>query len=72
MTINLTNLLNDAIAAGYTIERDGSEFLIVKRTKRTASGLRLCEDGTAFDLSLRLDVAKGLRSYKSMRKVLGV
>jgi hypothetical protein len=74
MTTNRAKLINDAKAAGYSVEmcRDGSTIRIVKKIGRWQKpvGIVLYDDGTAFDVSLDLCVARGLRSFKSMRSIL--
>jgi hypothetical protein len=69
------DLICTAVAAGYNIEKDGYGIRIVKRDQRTGKvkiGLELHEDGTAFDMMVSLEVAKGIRSYDTMKTILGL
>jgi hypothetical protein len=74
MTASLLKLIEDAKAAGYTVEVKGEDIAITRRVGRWqhVRGLILFGDGTAFDVAVAPGVAKGLRSYKSMRQVLGI
>jgi hypothetical protein len=76
MTSARQSLIKDAKAAGYSIElqRDGAAIHIVKRIGRWRKpvGLVIYGDGTAFMLDVRSDVAKGIRSHKDMRSILGI
>lgn len=75
MTSQMTSLIFDAHQAGYDVFADGTTTLIVRRIGRREmpKGLRIYDDGTAIDLSVGdLGVAKGIRSYKDMRAVLGL
>jgi hypothetical protein len=70
----MLSLITDAKAAGYTVETEGTATLITKRMGRwhTLAGLCIHADGTAFDISVDLTVAKGIRSYKHMRQLLSI
>ena len=74
MTRNRRNLLTDAQAAGYTVTHEGERTAILRKSKtgRILAGLIVYADGTAYDATVRLDVAKGLRSYADMRAVLNI
>ncbi len=65
-------LLLAALAAGYHVVPSGKSVEITKRTPRTITGIVLYENGTAFDASVDLSVARGIRSYAEMRKLLGL
>jgi len=70
-------LIRDAESAGYSVEKSSStgRILLVKRHGghgRVTRGLVLYPDGTAVDATLDLTVAKGVRSYKAMRRILGL
>ena len=71
---NLEKLVSDAEKAGYTVKRSASSVQIFKvhgGHGKIVRGLEVYEDGTAFDMTVNdLSVARGLRSYKAMRKVL--
>jgi hypothetical protein len=74
-TANMTSLINDATRAGFSVETKGGETYIIKRVGRwkKATGLVIYGDGTAFDVTVEnLGAAKGLRSYKDMRTILGI
>jgi hypothetical protein len=73
----LTSLIADAAQAGYAAEWSRSDLYLVKTVKvnKTTTrrvGLWITEDGTAFRLDVGLSVAAGIRSYKTMRAVLGI
>jgi hypothetical protein len=76
MTPRRQRLIDDARDAGFavTIGDDSSPTTILRTSKRgrTTKGLMIYPDGTAFDATVRLDVARGLRSYADMRAVLGL
>lgn len=74
MTANMKALTEDATKAGYTVELDGTDIRIVKRVgrRKKLEGIVISETGTALLIDVRLDVAKGMRSYKDMRRVLGL
>ncbi len=74
MTRNRRNLLTDAQAAGFTVTHEGERTTILRRSKtgRLLQGLVIYADGTAYDATVRLDVARGLRSYADMRAVLRI
>ena len=74
MTRNRRNLLTDAEAAGFTVTHESSRTTILRHSKtgRLLRGLVIFDDGTAVDATVRLDVAKGLRSYADMRAVLNI
>jgi hypothetical protein len=69
MTTNMASLIEDAKRAGYTVADKGAAGIWI--TTRGV-GLIIYPDGTAFDASVRLDVAKGIRAYKDMRRILGI
>jgi hypothetical protein len=70
----MTALINDAKKAGYTVTRSGDDIAIIKRVGRWKKprGIYIYGDGTAFDVSVHLGVAKGIRSYRDMRAVLEI
>ncbi len=74
MTKRLESLINDAKMAGYQVKWIGSRLEIFKRDRRSSSrilrGLVRFDDGTALDMTVRFDLARGLRSYADMREVL--
>jgi len=74
MTRNRRNLLKDARAAGFTVAHEGGNTTILRHSKtgRILRGLVIYADGTAYDATVRLDVARGLRSYADMRAVLRI
>jgi hypothetical protein len=77
MTHKLALLLDDAWTAGYTVKTEPGGTLVYKRVKVNAHatravGIWLAEDGTAFRLGIDLSVASGVRSYKMMRRILGI
>ena len=75
MTASMKQLYTDAMRAGWLIETGTQATFLVKRNKRTGkiyAGLGIYPDGTAFDVTVRLDAARGMRSYKDMRAVLGI
>lgn len=70
-------LIEDAKAAGYTVEARGRETIIVKtikvnKTKTRKDGLVIYEDGVAIRIGIDLAVARGIQSDKEMRAVLGL
>jgi hypothetical protein len=69
-------LIADAKAAGYDVIADGTTLRIVRMDRRSKGrplrGIVLYETGTAFDATVDLSVARGMRSYADMRKVLGI
>lgn len=69
-------LIEDAKADGMEVRRDSGTTLIVakrdRRSGRVSRGLVIYSDGTAFDATVRPDVAKGIRSAATMRKILGL
>ena len=69
-------LISDAKAAGFTVTLgdDVSPTTILRTSKsgRITRGLVIFAEGTAYDATVRLDVARGLRSYADMRAVLGL
>lgn len=75
MTANMTSLIEDAEAAGFTakVDADG-QVAITKKVGRWRKDVGLVVYGcrTAFDVTVAPNVAKGLRSYKDMRIVLGI
>jgi hypothetical protein len=65
-------LLDDAQKAGYSIEIQAHEIRITKQVRNKKKGLVIYVDGTAFDITVDIRVAKGIRSYRDMRAVLGI
>lgn len=74
MTRNMLSLIEDAKAAGYVVTQDETTTLITKRVGRwnQVYGIVLFGDETAILADVQLDVAKGMRSYRDMRKALGI
>lgn len=75
MTANRLSLIEDATAAGYTVQTDADGTVkIIKRVGRwkKAEGVVIHADGVAFDVTVDCGVAKGIQSYKTMRKILGI
>lgn len=74
MTRNRRNLLTDATAAGFTVAHESGRTTILRHSKtgRLLRGLVIFDDGTAVDATVRLDCARGLRSYADMRAVLRI
>jgi len=72
----LQQLVDEAKSAGFTITKDPDGTIkIVKRHGghgRPIRGLVIFPNGTAFDATVDLSVARGIRSYKAMRSVLGL
>jgi hypothetical protein len=73
-TKNKLALMDDARKAGYVVSSHSGHVDIVKRDRRgrLISGIVVYENGTAFDATVDLSVARGIRSYAAMRKVLGI
>jgi len=69
-------LIEDARAAGFEVKQDSdgtvSIVKIHRGTGRPIRGLVIYPNGTAFDATVDLSVARGFRSYKAMRSVLGL
>jgi ribosomal protein S18 acetylase RimI-like enzyme len=69
-------VVNDAIAAGYAATYTETHVDLVRWSKhekpRALGGLRIWATGTAFDITLDLAVANGMRSADDMRAVLGL
>lgn len=66
-------LVDQARAAGYTIEASDKSVDIFKKSGRAISlGIRLCEDSTAYRIDVELGSALLLRSQKQMKEVLGL
>lgn len=76
MTTNRKSLIADAKAAGFKVDDQGSRLVIARWSKhvtpRVLRGVAIYNDGTAFDLTVVLHVAKGMRSYVVIRKALGL
>lgn len=74
MTAARQSLIDDAREAGYVVTQDGEMTLITKRVGRwqETRGLVLFGCGTAILADVRLDIAKGIRSYREMREALGL
>lgn len=78
LTKNQTALIEDAKAAGYTVDEDETTVRIYKldgrskRQKKVLRGIVLYESGTAFDLTVDLAYARGMRAFKDMRSVLRI
>lgn len=74
LTKNLQALLTDAEKSGYTVVTEAHNIDIIKKVGRwkKTRGLRVFEGGWAQDLSVELHVAKMIRSYADMRKVLEI
>lgn len=74
MTTQRAKLIEDAEKAGYTVVIRAGTTRIYKTCGRwnESRGIDICEDGTALRIDVRADIAKGMRSYKDMREVLGI
>jgi hypothetical protein len=73
----LQQLLADARAAGYDVQPSSGGWIILKAVKvnqhKTKQvGLRIYADGTAFDVTVDLSIAAGVRSIDTMRRMLGI
>ncbi len=72
----LQALIEDARKAGYEIKTEPNGTVAIfrkhKGTGTILQGLLIHPNGTAIDSSVRPDIAKGLRSFGDMRKVLGL
>ena len=68
--------LVDCVDAGLEVAQAGGIVFVIHtrhaRTHKVLRGVVLHENGTGFDATVRCDVAKGLRSYDDMRKILGL
>lgn len=68
-------IVDDARAAGYTIEEEETAIYIYKREKRwnkIKKGLVIYQSGTAFRMDVDPSVATGIRSHQDMRDNLGI
>ena len=69
-------LIADARAAGYEVRHDeaeGTTRIVVRRHRGTGAilqGVAIYHDGTAIDLTVDLGVARGMKSYKIIRRHL--
>lgn len=79
MTAAKQAILDDAKAAGFVVEGDGTGgFYVTKQVKVNGSnktrteGLWLCQNGSAIRVDIDLSVATAIRSHAEMRKVLGI
>lgn len=67
-------LVAEALAAGFRSEHHEARVDLVRWSRhskpRLMRGLRLYENGTGFDLTVDLSLAKTIRSAKAMRRVL--
>jgi hypothetical protein len=73
MTSNMQKLTTDATKAGWTVRQSGSATTITKPTLgKKLKGIEITETGTAYDITVDLSVARGVRSYKEMRIILGL
>ncbi len=74
LTANRRKLIQDAESAGFTVtlgdEISPMTILRISKLGRITQGLIIYPEGTAYDATVRLDVARGLRSYADMRAVL--
>lgn len=72
LTKSQAQLIEDAKAAGYSIQEFATSVDIFKATKagRITRGIRLTEDGTAFRLDVELGSANTIRTQKAMRSIL--
>jgi hypothetical protein len=71
-TKSQAQLIEDAKAAGYSVQESATSVDIFKATKagRITRGIRICEDGTAFRLDVELGSANTIRTQKVMRSIL--
>ena len=71
-------LIADARAAGYEVthdKADGSTCIVARRHRRTREilqGVIIYYDGTAIDLTVDLGVARGMKSFKTIRRHIGL
>ena len=72
LTKSQSQLVEEARAAGYTVEESTTSIDIFRANKsgRIVRGIRLCEDRTAFRLDVELGSANTIRTQKSMRSIL--
>jgi len=73
MTKNKKDLIESARNAGFEIRYDDEGAVYIRKryaNGKISRGLVIYADGTAIDLTLDLSVAKGIRSYKTMRGLL--
>ena len=71
----LKKLIADAEAAGFTVkEKDGTTHIFKKHGGwgKPSVGITIYPDGAAVDMTVALDVQKVIRTFKTMRKVLGI
>jgi hypothetical protein len=75
LTAKRQQLVNDAIAAGYTVQHDDQAVHIFKRhggNKRIIKGITMFPSGTAIRADISLEVCLSIRTIKAMREQLGV
>ncbi len=82
MSRNLTNLINDAVRAGYLVETDRHGSVTLKKNirvnqskKTRVKGLVVGANGWAYSLDVLArspGVAAAVRSYKDMRAILEI
>lgn len=67
-------LIKDAQAAGFTMETSAGQTLITRRNKsgRITCGIVLWPDGTANRIDIPLEQTTCIRTFKQMRKILGI
>ena len=72
MNARLEALCHAAQKNGYSIHENNETVEITKTVGRwhKRQGIVIYPDGTAFDVTVDLSAAKGLRSYDDMRSVL--
>jgi hypothetical protein len=76
LSVAKQDLVRDAIAAGYVAEHGEVCVDVVRRSRherpRVLGGLRIWENGSAFDAILDLSASKAIRSVDDMRHFLGL
>jgi hypothetical protein len=75
-TPGTARIIRDAQAAGLEVSIEGSRtFIVAKREKRwnkVTQGVVVYAGGTAFDVLVRLDCAKGVRKLADIRSMIGL
>ena len=74
LTRSQTKLIEDAKSKGYEVNIERTSFDMVKRNKRgkIKSGIRFCEDGTAFRLDIDPNHTIAIRTQKTVREILDI
>jgi pantothenate synthetase len=76
LTAAKQQLVNDAIAAGFTAKHHAGHVDLIRcsqhKKPQVLVGLRIWANGTAFDAKLDLSVAKSIRNVDDMRAFLNL